>query len=153
MILKNCGLELSYILAELFNMCLKECSQDCWKVSLVVPVFKNVGKRFTAKIYHPIILLSMVSKIIEKLVDNRLADHLQKFGRFSDFQYDFKSLDQRLTVLCDRIARAFDRCGATQAVALDISKVFKKVWHAGLLHKLKSHFFLRMRQFYRFSKL
>ena len=43
-VLKNCELELSYILAELFNKCLKEsCFPDCWKVSFVVPVFKNVG--------------------------------------------------------------------------------------------------------------
>ena len=39
----------------------------------------------------------------------------------------------------DRIARAFNRSGATRAVALDISKVFDRVWHAGLLHKLKSY--------------
>ena len=43
-VLKNCEPELSYILAELFNTCLKEsCFPDCWKVSSVVPVFKNVG--------------------------------------------------------------------------------------------------------------
>ena len=36
----------------------------------------------------------------------------------------------------DRIARAFNRSGATQTVALDISKAFKRVWHAGLLNKL-----------------
>ena len=47
-VLKNCELELSYILAELFNKCLKEyCFPDCWKVSSVVPVFKNVGERST----------------------------------------------------------------------------------------------------------
>ena len=44
-VLKNCELELSYILTELFNMYLKKsCFPDCWKVSLVVPVFKNVGE-------------------------------------------------------------------------------------------------------------
>ena len=44
-VLKNCEPELSYILAELFNKCLNEsCFPDCWKVSYVVPVFKNVGK-------------------------------------------------------------------------------------------------------------
>ena len=43
-VLKNCDPELSYILAELFSKCLKKsCFPDCWKVSLVVPVFKNVG--------------------------------------------------------------------------------------------------------------
>ena len=68
-VLKNCGPELSYILAELCNMCLKQsCFPDCWKVSLVVPVFKNVGERSTAKNYHPISLLSIVSKVFEKLV-------------------------------------------------------------------------------------
>ena len=51
-VLKNCEPELSYILAELFNMCLKEsCFPDCWKVSSAVPVFKNVGERSTAKHY------------------------------------------------------------------------------------------------------
>ena len=40
--------------------------------------------------------------------------------------------------ISDRTARAFNRSGATQAVALDISKAFDKVWHAGLLHKLRS---------------
>ena len=44
MVLKNCEPEISYILDELFNKCLKEsCIPDCWKVSLLAPVFKNVG--------------------------------------------------------------------------------------------------------------
>ena len=71
-VLKNCEPELSYILAELFNKCLKEsCFPDCWKVSSVVAVFKNAGERFTAKNYHPVSLLSVVSKVFEKLVNNR----------------------------------------------------------------------------------
>ena len=42
-VLKNCESKLSYILAELFNMCLKESRfPDCWKVSSVVPVFKEI---------------------------------------------------------------------------------------------------------------
>ena len=70
-VLKNCEPELSYILAEPFNMCLKESYfPDCWKVSSVVPDFKNVGERCS--------LLSLVSKIFEKLVNNRLVDHLEK---------------------------------------------------------------------------
>ena len=61
-VLKNCEPELSYILAKLFNLCLKEsCFLDCWKVSSVVPVFKNVGERATAKNCHLVSLLSLVS--------------------------------------------------------------------------------------------
>ena len=37
---------------------------------------------------------------------------------------------QILLVVSDRIARAFNRSGATRAVALDISKAFGRVWHA-----------------------
>ena len=142
-VLKNCEPELSYILAELFNKCLKEsCFPDCWKVSSVVPVFKNVGERSTAKNYRPVSLLSVVSKVFEKLVNNRIVDHLEKCGLFSDFQYGFRSSRSTadlLTVASDRITRAFNRSGATRAVALDISKAFDRVWHAGLLHKLKSY--------------
>ena len=85
-ILKKCEPEISYILAELFNKCLKKsCFPDFWKVSLVVPVFKNVGERFTTKNYRLVSLLSVVSKFFEKLVNNRIVDNLEKFGLFSDF--------------------------------------------------------------------
>ena len=142
-VLNNCEPELSYILAELSNKCLKDsCFPDCWKVSSVVPVFKNVGERSCAKNYHPVSLLSVISKVFEKLVNNRTVNHLEKCGLFSYFQYGFRSSRSTvsfLTVLSDRIARAFNRSGATRAVALDISKVFDRVRHAGLLHKLKSY--------------
>ena len=43
--------------------------------------------------------------------------------------------------MSDRIAWAFNRSGANRTVALDISKPFNRVWHAGLLHRLKSYGF------------
>ena len=79
--------------------------------SLVVPVFKNVGERS--------------SEVLS-----------------SDFQCGLRSSQwtaDLLTVVSDRIAGVFNRSGATWAVVLDISKTFDRVWHAGLLHKLKSH--------------
>ena len=51
----------------------------------------------------------------------------------------FLSTADILTVVYDKIARAFNRSGGTRAVALDISKAFDRVWHAGLLHKLKPY--------------
>ena len=59
----------------------------------------------------------------------------------SSMVYGFRSSRSTadlLTVVFDRIARHFNRSGATRAVVLDISKTFDKVWHAGLIHKLKS---------------
>ena len=57
----------------------------------MVLVFKNVGERCIAKNYHPVSLLSVVSKVFEKLISNRNVDHLGKFELFSDFQYSFRS--------------------------------------------------------------
>ena len=57
----------------------------------------------------------MVSKVFEKLVNNRLIDHLEKCDLFSDFQCGFRlsrSTIDLLTVVSDRIARAFNRSGA-----------------------------------------
>ena len=67
-VLKNCEPELSYILAEVFNICQKEsCFPDCWKLPSVVPVFKNVGERSTAKNCCPVSLLSVLVKSSKNL--------------------------------------------------------------------------------------
>ena len=78
-------------------------------------MFKNVGERSTAKNYRPVSLLSVVSKVFVKLVNNRIVDHLEKRGLFSDFQYDFRSSRSTadlLAVVSDRIVWAFNRSGA-----------------------------------------
>ena len=80
----------------------------------MVPVFKNVGGRSTAKNYHPVSLLSVISKVFEKLVNKRTVDHLEKCSLFSNFQYGFRSSQSTadvLTDVSDRTARAFKSCG------------------------------------------
>ena len=82
----------------------------------------------------------MVSKVFKKLVNKRIVNQLEKCGLFSDFQYGFRTSQltaDLLTVVSKRIARTFNRSGATWAVPLHISKAFDSVWHAGLLHNLK----------------
>ena len=82
----------------------------------MVPVFKNAGEKSTAKKYHPVSLLSVVSKVFEKLVTNRIVDHLEKCGLLSDFQCVFRSSQSTadfLTVASDRIDGDFNRSGAT----------------------------------------
>ena len=142
-VLKNFEPELSYLLAELFNICVKEsCFPDCWKVSLEIPVFANVGERCMAKNYCPVSLLSVVGKVFAKLLNNRIVDHLEECGLFSDFRYGFTSSQftaDLLTAVFDRSARAFNKSGAAWAVALDISKAFNRVWHTGLFHRPKSY--------------
>ena len=106
--------------------------------SLYLRMYYN-GPCTTAK-DRPVSLLSVVGKVFEKLANNGIADHLEKCGLFSDFQYGFKSSRSTadlLTVVSDRIV--FNRSGATRAVALDISKAFDRVLYASLLQKLKSY--------------
>ena len=98
-------------------------------------------ERSTAKNYHPVSLLSVVTKVFEKLVNNRIVDHLEKCGLFSDYQSGFRSSRSTadlLVIVSDRIARAFNSSGATRAVTLDISMAFDRIWHTGPLHKHKS---------------
>ena len=93
-----------------------------------------------AKTYRRVSLLSVVSKVFEKLINNRIVDHLEKCGLFSDFQYGSRSCISSVDLLIfisDRIAMAFYRSGAVRAVALDISKAFIYLAfiYLGNLHK------------------
>ena len=56
------------------------------------PIFKNVGEMSVTKNHHPVSLLSVVSKVFERLENNnKLIDHLEKCSLFSDFQFDLRS--------------------------------------------------------------
>ena len=126
-------------------------SQDFWEIansvlnkakSAIPPLFNSpqyVQERATAENYRPVSRCSVVSKVFENLVNDSIVDHLKKCDLFPDFQYGFRSprSNADLTVLSDRIARAFNKCGAPPAVELDISEAFVKVWHAAVVHKLK----------------
>ena len=95
-----------------------------------------------AKHYRPVSFLSVVCCVFEKLVNNRLVDRLKNCGFLSDFQYGIWSSQPTavlLKVLSNSIARAFNRSGDIQAVALNISRSFNRVLHAGLLRKRKSY--------------
>ena len=66
-----------------------------------------------AKNYCPVDLLSMISKVFENVVYNRLADHIEDSCLFSDFQYGFRSSRSTFDYLkvSGRTARAFNRSG------------------------------------------
>ena len=51
----------------------------------MVPVFMNVGDRYTAKNYHPVSLLYVVCRVFGKLVTNRLVDNVEKWDLIPDF--------------------------------------------------------------------
>ena len=93
-----------------------------------------------AKNLQPASILSIISKIFEKLVNNKLFDQLEKCGHFSDFQYGckfFRSAADLLIVVSDTIARAFDKSRA--AWLLYMSKASGRLCHSTLPHKFKSY--------------
>ena len=67
-VINNCEAELPYILAELFNKSLKEsCLPDCWKVSSVVLVFKNLGKVLLLKTTVLLVFFLLLVKSLKNL--------------------------------------------------------------------------------------
>ena len=58
------------------------CFPNSWKLSSLFLVFKNVGERSIAKNYDPVSVLFVVSKVLEKLVNNTIVDHLERLSFF-----------------------------------------------------------------------
>ena len=118
--LKSCEPERSYILAALLSVLRSLVFQIAGRFSQWSLYLSMLGKGLQLK----------TTTLLKKLVNNRIIDHLEKCGLFSDFQYGFRSFQSTadlLKVVSDRIARVFNRSGATQPVALDISKAFDRV--------------------------
>ena len=79
-------------------------------------IYEMLGRDLWLKTTTLVCPLALVSKIFEKLVNNRPSDNLEKCGLFSHSQYDFRSSWSNvdlLTVLSDRISSVFNRSGAT----------------------------------------
>ena len=112
----------------------------CWKMANVIPLFKKNNRQLRNN-YRPISLLVSLSKICEKVVFVRLHNFLNNTGFFYRFQSGFRSGDStvmQLTYIVDKIYKALEKGREVRAVFLDISKAFDRVWHRGLLAKLKS---------------
>ena len=82
-VVRNYEPKLSYMQAELLNKFWKQsCFPNSRKLSALVPVFKNVGERSIAKNSDLVSVLFVVSKVLEKLVNNTICDHLERLSFF-----------------------------------------------------------------------
>ena len=101
------------------------------KIARVVPLFKAGDKSIFSN-YRPISLLPSFSKILEKLVYNRLIDYLSKYKKLSASQFGFRkyhSTEYALALLYDKISSAIDSNEATVGTFIDLSKAFDTVNH------------------------
>ena len=105
---KKSELELSYILAELFNTCLKEsCFPDCWNVLSAVLIFKSVGRGQWLKTGVMLVFFLWLVKYLKNFPNDGFADDLRGCGHFSDFKGSFRSpwaTPYLLTVVSGKIA-------------------------------------------------
>ena len=114
-----------------------------WKLANVTPVYKKNDKQII-KNYRPISLLPLCGKIFEKVIFNALYGHLVRNNLLTRNQSGFRPKDSctnQLLYLVSEIHESFEdpKSLEVRAVFLDISKAFDKVWHEGLLFKLKQN--------------
>ena len=114
-----------------------------WKKANVVPIHKKESKNLL-KNYRPISLLPIFGKIYERIIFKELFNHFHQNQFFAKCQSSFLPGDLCISQLLSNVPEinsSFE-CDLTvdvSVVLIDISKAFDKVWHGGILFKLKAY--------------
>ena len=140
-VLKQCSSLLASPLCRLFNLSLRAGHFPAkWKEANVTPIFKKNDPSDPSN-YRPISLLSILGKVMEKIVHKHVFNFLHDNSIISPLQSGFipgDSTTNQLVDIYNSISKALDDGLEVRAVFCDISKAFDRVWHTGLLHKLRS---------------
>ena len=131
---------ISPILCHVFNHSLAQAKFPMqWKTANVVPIYKNKGDKYLVSNYRPISLLCCFSKIFEKLIFKTLYNHVK--DRISSDQSGFLPGNSTVTQLVDivhHIQESLDTQNEFITIFFDIAKAFDRVWHRGLIFKLRT---------------
>ena len=111
------------------------------KIANVVPIYKS-GDEMVFSNYRPVSVLPVFSKLLERLVYNRLISHINDNKLLYEYQFGFqkgKSTYLAIMMLVDKITEALDQGECVVGVFLDFSKAFDTVDHNILLQKLHKY--------------
>ena len=132
---------ISYPLSTLLNLSLSSSKvPQAWKEANVTPVFKKDDPS-DCKNYRPISLLSTLGKVMEIIVHKHVFNFLNANSVITSLQSGFVPGDStvnQLVAICNTFSKALDDGLEVKAFLCDISKALDRVWHKGLLLKLKS---------------
>jgi len=109
-----------------------------WRHSIVLPVLKPGKDPKNAASYRPVSLTPTLCKIMEKLVNNRLAYFVEKNNLLNNIECGFRTIDHIIR-LQDTINKYNNNNGYIVGVFIDFQSAFDMMWHTGLLIKLKKH--------------
>lgn len=141
-ILKHLPRKAFVFLCMLFNAIFRvQHYPKLWKVSQVCMLPKPGKPPTEPTSYRPISLLPTISKVFEKIFLHRLKPILDQEKIIPDHQFGFR--EQHTTVeqahrVVSKIRQSLECKEYCAAVFLDIQQAFDKVWHTGLLYKLKT---------------
>ena len=139
-ILKEGGEIIVKHLTKLFKLTVRKMTiPKLWKQANVIPIYKK-DKRTIVNNYRPISLLSVVSKVMERVIFKYVYNHLHDNFILSTYQSGFlpgRSTVTQLIEVYHSFCKSIDRNKEVRVIFLDISKAFDRVWHKGLLHKLQ----------------
>ena len=110
-----------------------------WKDANVTPIHKKEDKSLPSN-YRPISLLSIAGKTMERCVHKHLYNNMVTNQLLTPLQSGFREGDSTTNQLLHpyhKICEAVDKGKEIRAVFCDISKAFDRVWHKGLLYKLR----------------
>ena len=137
---KEAGDTLISVLQRLFNMSLSTgVFPATWKKANIIPLHKK-GCSSDVKNYRPVSLLCVGAKIFERIVFKYMYNFMKENFVINDFQSGFQSGRSTVTQLVElyhQFCNAIDQKKEVRVVFLDIKKAFDKVWHRGLIHKLR----------------
>ena len=142
-LLKWLKLFIAPILANLFNKCInQEIFPEVFKSAIVIPIPK-ISSPKTMNDFRPISLLSIFSKIFEKIIADRMMSFIKKNGILTS-QFGFtinSSTELAVTLIYDELLQNLDDNKVTCSIFLDLRKAFNSVDHTILLKKLDHYGF------------